>query len=177
LRLEEAPIDSLGAELFAPLDRLVVERPCDRIEAVQLAGCLYRVDRLAELLEPYIRFDPVHYTRLTLGCSAGYEALLLCWMPGQFSPLHDHSGSECAFRVLRGEGVETKFRLAGAAILNEDTRSLPTNTVCASHHGDIHELGCDCGEGLVTLHLYSPSAPKMRIYHRGLAGPLEQDAA
>ena len=49
--------------------------------------------------------------------------------------------------------------------------------MCASRHGDIHALGCDGGEGLVTLHLYSPSAPKMRIYGRALVGPLEQTAA
>ena len=186
MRFEEAPIDSLGTELFAPLDRLVRERTFDRmsenqrrdrIGAVQLAALLHGVDGMAELLEPHVRFDPGHYTRLRLGSSTGYEALLLCWMPGQFSPIHDHFGSECAFQVPRGEGLETMFRLAGGAILDEDTRRLPTNTVCASHHDDVHELGCDGREGLVTLHLYSPSLPKMRIYRRAQAGPLEQDAA
>ena len=177
MRLEEAPIDSLGAELFAALDWPASERGPERVGAVDLAGCLHRADRSVELLEPYVRFDPGLYTRLSLGFSAGYEALLLCWMPGQFSPIHDHSGSECAFQVLRGEGVETTFQLSGSAIVDEDTRRLPTHTVSASQHDDIHELGCDGDESLVTLHLYSPSLPKMRLYRRVLVGPLEQDAA
>ena len=186
MRFEEAPIDALGAELFEPLDRLVCERALDavsgdlhrhRIEAVHLAGLLRGLNGLADALQPYVCFDPGHYTRLRLRRAKGYEALLLCWMPGQFSPIHDHFGSECAFQVLRGEAVETTFRLAGSAILEEDTRRLPTNTVSASQRDDIHELGCSGGEGLVTLHLYSPSLPKIRIYRRALVRPAEEDAA
>lgn len=184
LRVEEAPIDALGADLFEPLDRLARKRSLDavagdrspgRIEAVDLAGFLQGLEGVDDVLEPYVRFDPGQYTRLRLRRALGYEALLLCWMPGQCSPIHDHFGSECAFRVVQGVGVETMFRLAGSSIVDEDTRRLRTHTVSASQNEDIHKLGCSGREGLVTLHLYSPALPKIRTYRRVLLP--EEDAA
>ena len=37
---------------------------------------------------------------------------MLCWKNGQRSPIHDHTGSSCGVRVLRGTLTETLFELA-----------------------------------------------------------------
>src|SRR5205807_7632445 len=37
---------------------------------------------------------------------------VLCWRNGQRSPIHDHRGSSCGVRVLRGTMTETQFAFA-----------------------------------------------------------------
>ena len=51
--------------------------------------------------------------RVATGGSCGwYQAWVMCWRNGQRSPIHDHKGSSCAVRVLRGTLTETLFAFA-----------------------------------------------------------------
>ena len=59
-------------------------------------------------------------------------------------------------------------------LVDEETRRLHRGSVCASRRDDVHALGCCDGEGLVTLHVYSPALPRIRTYQRAL---LAEDAA
>ena len=39
-----------------------------------------------------------------------YYALLLCWLPGQASPIHDHRGASCSIKVIQGNFTEQRYR-------------------------------------------------------------------
>ena len=96
-----------------------------------------------------------------------YHALLLCWRNGQRSPIHDHRGSSCGVRVVRGEATETVFEMTEQGHLYAvRTRKLPEGFVCATQDQDIHQLSnLQPGNAdLITLHIYSPPLLVMGQY-------------
>lgn len=158
-------------ELPAPLRRL-----CESLEAnveggeIPLEVMRAELDRLEDnlqMLAPWWIFDACSYRRNLIRRTPAYEALLLCWLPGQKSPIHDHRGSGCAFRVIEGVVTETlyereqKSSLVSAASM----RWLPPGTLCASREFDIHEVANTQPEAsLVTLHVYSPPLRDVNLY-------------
>ena len=69
------------------------------LRAVPTLAELFRQLRLhppgLDELRGFVRFDDAHYQRVLVSESPLYRALVLCWQPGQCSPIHDHSGSAC----------------------------------------------------------------------------------
>jgi cysteine dioxygenase len=157
-------------ELPAPLRRL-----CTRIEAARSDGAVPLEVLAAELegleldlqaLAPWWIFDACKYRRNLIRRTPEYEALLLCWQPGQRSPIHDHRGSGCAFRVVEGVVTETLYeRTAGDLATPATMRWLPSGTICASRDFDIHEVAnTECRADLVTLHVYSPPLRDVNLF-------------
>ncbi|MGB7161160.1 MAG: cysteine dioxygenase family protein [Tepidisphaeraceae bacterium] len=150
------------AELFTELDRYDHRVPLDVLE-----------DRLKSLdvdwsrIEPSVRFAPDTYRRNLIRAGRAYHALILCWRPGQRSPIHDHRGSSCGVRVLRGTCTETLFdRTASGHIFPTDTHPLPPGHCCGSQDADIHQISnlAEDGADLITLHIYSPPLMVMGQY-------------
>lgn len=165
-------------ELPSPLRRL-----CTRLEESAAAGSiplevaaaeLDRLDLDLQALAPWWIFDAVKYRRNLIRRTADYEMLLLCWLPGQRSPIHDHRGSGCAFRVVEGIVSETLYErttdhLATAAAM----RWLPPGTICASRDFDIHEVAnTQPDRDLVTLHVYSPPLREVSLYRAADVTPV-----
>lgn len=176
------------SEHFAHLDPSSPEELPERSLAEELLGwglpdTADGVPRLAELAErlrdsridwrlvdALTRFQRHHYARRTLARTCACELLLVCWLPGQGSRVHDHGGSYGASLVLRGELEET--RLAWT-----DTRLMPSSRV-AARRGDvlleqqetIHRLHNRTGRGAVTLHLYAPPMSGMTNYEVEVGG-------
>ena len=61
-------------------------------------------------VEPYIHFTDNHYARNLIHKASGFEALVLCWLPGQRSPIHDHANSICAVYVVEGKLSADNYR-------------------------------------------------------------------
>src|SRR5688572_10312887 len=93
--------------LFAYLDDLSGRAPLPLLKTA-LADCS-ACDR--DVLE-FIRFSQKTYQRIPLRGTDWYQAWVMCWKNGQRSPIHDHRGSSCALRVLRGTLTETLFCFA-----------------------------------------------------------------
>ena len=158
--------------LFEELDRFEERVPLDLLE-----------DRLRRLqvdwsqIEPYVRFGDETYQRNLLHAGKGYHALILCWRTGQRSPIHDHRGSSCGVRVLRGTCTETIFdRTPTGHIFPTMTHALPAGHCCGSQDSDIHQIsnlapGAD--DDLVTLHIYSP--PLMVMGQYSLTAPTREE--
>jgi cysteine dioxygenase len=115
----------------------------------------------------FVRFDQNAYRRNLVCRRDDYEALVLCWRPGQHSPVHDHRGSRCTLAILAGEAIEVRFERDAADRLRAVSyQPLPTGAVTSSVDSDLHVVAnwtrpsCD----LVTLHVYSPPLRDMRIY-------------
>lgn len=149
------------AALCAELDRFR-----GTISPTVLHSRLLAADVDLESLSARLRFDPHRYCRNRLHEGPGYEALLLCWRPGQASPIHDHGGSSCAFRIVTGVGTESVFSLDGDWVRAVAERTHPTGAVNSSQDGEIHELANRQARDLVTLHLYSPALGRLRTYRR-----------
>jgi cysteine dioxygenase len=121
----------------------------------------------ADNLAPYLIFRPERYVRNLLYTGPAYQALVLCWRNGQRSPIHNHRGSNCGVKVLRGIATETLFRKApNGLIVPVSSRDLPTGHVCASSDEDVHQISnLQAGHAdLVTLHVYSPPLVRMDMF-------------
>ena len=107
------------------------------------------------------------YKRNVVSQSPHYELLAICWRSGHVTPIHDHKGSSCAFRVVEGTGTEIRFRLTESGLVCPTaTNAMPPGYVCAADDADIHQVANMQAPGtdLVTLHIYSPPISKMHTY-------------
>lgn len=139
----------------------------ERIPLDHLRERLERLDLEFEDIEQYARFSESRYQRNLLHAGTGYQALILCWRNGQRSPIHDHRGSSCGVRVLKGIATETIFEHApNGMIYPTRTRELATGGVTGSQDDDIHQVSNlqPAGADLVTLHIYSPPLLVMGTY-------------
>jgi cysteine dioxygenase len=133
----------------------------------ELAARVRQVDINWDELAPYVRFSRYGYTRNLVRSGPWYHLLVLCWSNGQRSPIHDHAGSHCVVRVLRGVLTETQFEFAANAHVKAvGSRAYPRGSVLASKDRDLHQISnLEAGMAdLVTLHVYSPPLLQMGTY-------------
>jgi cysteine dioxygenase len=123
-----------------------------------------------EELRPYVSFKPGTYARHLLVRGEHAEALLLCWRPGQKTPIHDHNGSIGAVRVCGGVLWETMFTLDDTQTLRyESAREWTDGYVTGADLPDIHQIGNPevSGQELITLHIYAPPLGVLNTYKVG----------
>ena len=97
------------------------------------------------------------YTRNCIVNTEKFELILLCWEPGQITPIHDHGGEECWVSVIQGEFRETIYKV-------DSVGKLDTIDSMISTAGDItymidfmgfHSLENRSNTRSMTLHLYA----------------------
>jgi cysteine dioxygenase len=128
------------------------------VESLALGG-----DDLAE----FVRFSDRAYARNLVRAGPWYMALVLCWKNGQRSPIHDHAGSNCCVRVLRGALTETRFEFApNGQVRAGGSHDYPPGAILTSADLDLHQVSnLQAGDApLVTLHVYSPPLLGMGTY-------------
>jgi cysteine dioxygenase len=121
----------------------------------------------ASELSYYLVFHRDRYVRNLVHEGPGYQALVLCWRNGQRSPIHNHRGSNCGVKVLRGVATETIFtRAPNGMIVADRSHDFMPGEICASADADIHQVSNlqAGGADLVTLHIYSPPLLRMDVY-------------
>lgn len=149
-------------ELIDYLDRL--EGPADLAD---LSGELARLKLTCQDVETWMRFSSRGYTRNLVKGGEWYYLLVLCWKNGQRSPIHDHRGSACGVRVLRGMLTETRFAFApNGMVMATSSADHAPGTVIASQDVDMHQVSNlqAADADLVTLHVYSPPLLHMGTY-------------
>ena len=121
-------------------------------------------------LQPYIGFKEGNYWRHRVFRNAAIEMLVICWRPGQKTPIHDHNGSHGVVRVHQGLMWETMFAYDNERGLCYDTgRECPTGTITGAAKPDIHQLGNPdvSGQDLITVHVYAPPLGVLKTYKVG----------
>jgi cysteine dioxygenase len=144
-----------------------LDRHQERIPLDVLTRGLKRLRLDPAEIGPFIQFSPERYRRNLMRAGPAYHALVLCWRHGQRSPIHDHRGSACGVRVIRGEATETVYEMTEEGIVFPTrTRQLSEAYICATEDLDIHQLSnLQPGNGdLITLHIYSPPLLVMGQY-------------
>lgn len=124
----------------------------------------------ADDLRPYLGFKPGGYSRHRVAQSNFAELLVLCWRPGQRTPIHDHNGSFGAVRVCNGIMWETIFSRDGdLKLCYRSAREWHPTDVTGADVPDIHQIGNPdiSGLDLVTLHLYAPPLGVLNTYRVG----------
>lgn len=118
-------------------------------------------------VEVYLTFDANRYQRNRVRKTETYEALFLCFEAGQRTPVHDHAGSACGVKVIRGTGTETIFnRTEDGWLYATKSQQLAAGGVVGSNDMDTHQLSNlqPDDRRLVTLHIYSPPLGEVGNY-------------
>lgn len=133
----------------------------------ELAMELSELDIDCGAVREHLHFSEKAYARNLVCKGKWYHLLVLCWKNGQRSPIHDHAGSSCGVRVLRGVLTETTFAFVpNGHVKAIGSRELAEGGVCASQDSDLHQVSNlqDGDADLVTLHVYSPPLLWMGTY-------------
>jgi cysteine dioxygenase len=123
-------------------------------------------------LEPYLGFKEGNYWRHRVCRNEAVEMLIICWRPGQKTPIHDHNGSHGVVRVQQGLMWETMFTYDNDRGLRYRTaRECPAGELTGAGVPDIHQLGNPevSGQDLITVHVYAPPLGVLKTYKVGSA--------
>jgi cysteine dioxygenase len=135
------------------------------VEAIR--ALLQTISLHTEELASFERFDDTSYCRNRIFRNALVDLLLLCWKPGQRTPIHDHSGSTCGVYIVRGEATEIGFSPSGVGLLIPTVCSrLQRGEITVSVDSDAHMVAnfAPQVQELVTPHCYSPPLNSMRVF-------------
>ncbi|MGO9466697.1 MAG: cysteine dioxygenase [Isosphaeraceae bacterium] len=154
-------IDDLQA-MFRHLDALTA-----RPDLARLVDELSRFEIDLDDLAEHVHFADSGYKRNLVRAASNYHAWVLCWKNGQRSPIHDHNGSACVVRVLRGTLTETLFEVApNGHVKATFSRDFAAGSLTGSEDTDIHQVSNLQAENavLVTLHVYTPPLTQMNTF-------------
>ena len=115
-------------------------------------------------LTKFLGYTDDGYQRNVVKKTEHYELVLICWKPGQKTPIHDHKGSDCAFLILEGVSTESVYKNNEGKLEVSVIRKYAPGEVCAAEEPDIHMISNDEEINLVNLHLYSPPLKDFTIY-------------
>jgi DMSO/TMAO reductase YedYZ molybdopterin-dependent catalytic subunit len=138
-----------------------------RAPLTPLTDLLRRLELSCEDLADFLRFSDRTYQRNLVRAGDWYHLWVMCWKNGQRSPIHDHTDSSCAVRVLRGTATVTNFAFAPnghvKALGSEDHGP---GSVIGTQDRDLHQVSnLQPGDAdLVTLHVYTPPLLRMGTY-------------
>lgn len=138
-----------------------------RADLKVLARLLGKLEITRRDVESACTFGQRAYRRNIIARSEHFELLALCWRSGHCTPIHDHRGVSCAFRVVHGTGTEIRFKPTPSGLVCPTlATSMHPGYVCAAKDADIHQVVNHqaAGKDLVTLHIYSPPITKMHTY-------------
>jgi predicted metal-dependent enzyme (double-stranded beta helix superfamily) len=109
------------------------------------------------------RFSDQGYTRTPLHRSAGWEVLLVGWLPGQRTAPHGH-GESWLTCVLEGTLARWSTGLPGAEGDEGRATEAPRGRVFHEEPHTIHHVEHAGRTRAVSLHLYAPPLARMELY-------------
>lgn len=98
------------------------------------------------------QFYQQNYARHLVVKSHNVEIILVCWLPGQSSPVHGHGPSDSVMVVLEGELAYTNIYPDGRKV----SGILRSGDVGHAPVGVQHQIANNGQQELVTLHIYAP---------------------
>jgi len=158
-----------GGETYSKLSTLVeyLDSLNSRADLNVLSRLLTEVQITRADILPSCLFGQNGYKRNTIRKTEWYELLALCWRSGDRTPIHDHQGVSCAFKIVEGQGTEIRFSPTPSGLIcPSKITAMNPGYICAADDADIHEVANMQAPGvdLITLHIYSPPIKKMNVY-------------
>jgi cysteine dioxygenase len=129
-------------------------------------------------IEPYIHFADDRYARNLVYKCGNFECLVLCWKPGQRSPIHDHANSICAVYTLDGLLSADNYKKTSNGHIRADySEDFRPGSVLGIQTTEIHQVSnLQDSTNLISLHfylgplvnsfLYSVQQPVHELYQR-----------
>ncbi|HLH31513.1 MAG TPA: cysteine dioxygenase family protein [Terriglobia bacterium] len=129
-------------------------------------------------IEPHIHFTHERYARNLIYKCDNFECLVLCWQPGQRSPIHDHANSICTVYTVEGTLSADNYRKTANGHIRADySEDFIPGSVLSIQTTEIHQVSnLQDSANLISLHfylgplensfLYSVQQPMHELYQR-----------
>ena len=114
-----------------------------------------------EDLLPWASFDhPVRdsYGRRLLARGTNYELMVMSWLPGDYSAIHDHGAAEWGAVRYFGSTDHMVFDETGGRLSRRSRETMSRGDVVAVDHSLIHLMGNPTDTPMMSLHLYGRAA-------------------
>lgn len=158
------PLRAPGS-ITLPLQAEVLPIEARLREASGLAGLRRLVeDATLDDVASAVRFSVQGYARVPLARTDDAELLVMGWLPGQRTLIHDHGFSHGFVKVLAGEGSDDSFALVEERAVLAQRRGFAAGMLIEERPDQIHRLTNDSSNVLITLHAYSPALEGVRTY-------------
>jgi cysteine dioxygenase len=126
--------------------------PIATLDQLRDFACNYKAPR-----DLPVNFDGRPYSRIPIHRDDAVEIVVICFADGQTSSVHEHQGSNCVVRVVRGKILENLFTPEGDGTLRFDRNHyLLPGDVSALNGVQVHQLINLDSRGSVLLNFYSP---------------------
>ena len=120
-------------------------------------------------LIPFASWSSEKYMRICLKRNKSCELILICWMPGQSTEIHDHNGQSCWVYSAKGQISETIYHNSDSqgkkAVLNSINEG---GISCMNNSKKLHKLHNDSNELAMSLHLYAQPIDSCNVYDEDL---------
>ena len=107
-------------------------------------------------ISPYAQFTDNRYARNLVYKTPDFEVLVLCWRPGQRSPIHDHGSSICTVYTVEGVLSADNYRKTPAGHIRADySEDFKPGSVLSIQTSEIHQVSnLQDSSDLLSLHFY-----------------------
>jgi len=115
----------------------------------------------------YVFFSPHKYARNLVEINEDFELIVICWLPGHESPIHNHSSQNCWMSVVEGDIEEIYFSVDKATgKLTQGPTNLYKQGMVGYLYDDLalHKVRPVNGIRGVTIHLYNKPIPLCSLY-------------
>ena len=136
----------------------------------QFVSVVKKVRLQASDLEQFYSWKQAHYTRNCAKRRESYELVVLCWEPGQDTPIHCHDKQDCWVYMVEGVITETHYQLEdGDMPVRKDERDLNKGGFAFINDKiALHTLKNNGTDRAVSLHLYASPISECKIYDEKL---------
>jgi len=117
-------------------------------------------------IEPYILFTENRYARNLVYKTPDFECLVLCWRPGQRSPIHDHGTSICTVYTVEGIlSADNYTKMANGHIRADYAEDFKPGSVLSIQTSEIHQVSnLQDSTDLISLHFYLAPLENSYLY-------------
>ena len=132
----------------------------------QLERCVADAQLVEQDLLPWEDFrHPVEdsYGRRLIWKSDFVELMVMSWIPGDFSAIHDHGTAHWGVVQSFGPATHSLFRLHGSQLEFDRQSDYRPGQIQTVDHRLIHQMGNASGTPFVSLHVYAALQPLATI--------------
>lgn len=109
----------------------------------------------------FIKTSTKKYTKNKIFSDRDIEVYIISWLPGQKSPIHNHSKNGCILKILSGNLTESVYTdsspLIKTSVLNKNNIGFMRDDL------GLHSISNEGNNIAISLHIYSPPNHKTKF--------------
>ena len=123
----------------------------------QVHQSLHQAQIQEQDLRPWATFDhPVthSYGRQLIYDGGYFEIMVMSWVPGDVSAIHDHGATQWGAVQCFGKASHWAYQLNDRVLQTQEFREITPGQIVGVSHELIHQMGNDSQDSFLSLHVY-----------------------